>query len=123
MTVLRLAYIALFILALIAVLVLWSEVGGVDHFDLLPWHIKLVLSAGAAFACAKAAAAAVAEREAWNRRTLAWCALLLALLIGCGLASWYSHLYLETDPDEDHPAAAQHALISPAATNPPHSFS
>ncbi len=118
MTVLRLAYVALFLLALIAVLVLWSEVGGVDHFDLLPWHIKLVLSAGAAFACAKAAAAAVAEREAWNRRTLAWCALLVALLIGCGLASWYSHLYLETDQDEDQSPASLHAAVLPA-TNPP----
>ncbi len=101
MPILRLAYVAEFLLAIVAVFELWSQVGGQTHLDLLSWWLKLGLGAGAAFACVKATAAAVSSKEAWNRRTLRWCAMLLALLVGCGLSSWYAHMYLESGEDGD----------------------
>jgi hypothetical protein len=101
MPILRLAYTTLFLIALLAVFEFWSQVGGQSHLDLMPWYLKLVLGAGAAFAVVKAAAAAVAGERAWNRQTLRWAGILLALLIGCGLASYYAHLYLEQDEEED----------------------
>jgi hypothetical protein len=116
MPILRLAYVTLFLIALIAVFVLWSEVGGQGHLDLLPWSVKLALGGGAAFACVQATAAAVSGKQAWNRRALRWCGLLLALLVACGLAAWYSHVYLETDEDQDQndtPGSA--AQVTPAA--------
>ena len=69
MPILRLAYATQFLIALVAVFVLWSEVGGQVHLDLMPWYLKLGLGAGAAFAAVKATSAAVSREYAWNSRT------------------------------------------------------
>ncbi len=97
---LRLAYATQFLIAVIAIYVLWSQVGGQSHLDLMPWYVKLGLGAGAALAVVKATDAAVSAEHAWNGRTLKWFGILLVLLVGCGLASYYSHLYLEDDGDD-----------------------
>jgi hypothetical protein len=101
MPILRLAYATQFLIALIAVFLLWSEVGGQSHLDLMPWHFKLALGAGAAFAVVKATAAAVSHEHPWNGRTLRWLGIMVALLVGCGLASYYCHMYLEGDDEDD----------------------
>jgi hypothetical protein len=106
MPVLRLAYATQFLIALIAVFVLWSQVGGQSHLDLMPWYLKLVLGAGAAFAMVKATAAAVSHERAWNGRTLKWLGIMVALLVGCGLASYYCHMYLESDEGDDQQDSA-----------------
>jgi hypothetical protein len=102
MPILRLAYATQFLIALIAVFTLWSQVGGQSHLDLMPWYLKLGLGAGAAYAVVKATAAAVGSSHAWNAGTLKWFGILLLVLTGCGLASYYCHMYLETD-EEDQP--------------------
>src|ERR1017187_5621392 len=106
MSILRLAYGTQFLIALMAVFVLWSQVGGQSHLDLMPWHLKLALGAGAAFAVVKATAAAVSHDHAWNGRTLKWLGIMVALLVGCGLASYYCHMYLETDEGDDQQDSA-----------------
>jgi uncharacterized membrane protein len=98
---LRLAYITLYSIALIAIYVLWSQVGGQSHLDAMPWYLKLVLGAGAALAAVKTAEAAVSAEHVWNGRTLKWFGILLVLLLGCGLASYYCHLYLEDNGDDE----------------------
>lgn len=100
MPILRLAYATQFLLAIIAVFLLWSEVGGQSHLDLMPWYLKLGLGGGAAFAVVKATAASVAGQPAWNARTLRWLGILLVLLIGCGLSSYFVHQYAESDEDD-----------------------
>src|SRR5258708_6718448 len=77
MTILRLAYITLFLIALLTVFTLWSQVGGQGHLDLVPWYVKLVLGTGAAFAIARAAAAAVAGERGWNPQSVKWLGLAL----------------------------------------------
>jgi len=102
MPLLRLAYSTLYLIALIAVYVLWSQVGGQSHLDLVSWYFKLGLGAGVAFAFVRSAAAAVEGEKTWNGRTLRWVAVLLTLLLGCGLDSYNAHLYYEDDSgDED----------------------
>ena len=101
MHLIRLAYAAQFLLAVIAIFVLWSEVGGQGHLDLIPWYLRFVLGVGAALAFVLATASAVSRERAWNGRTLAWAGVLLLLLVGCGLASYYVHLYDEDTDDED----------------------
>lgn len=114
MPILRLAYTTLFLIALLAVFELWSQVGGQTHLDLMPWYFKLVLSMGAAFSTVKAAAAAMAGEKAWNRRTLRWSAILAVLLVCCGLASYYVHLYGEDDnDDEDQPERSVSRIVQP----------
>lgn len=101
MPILRLAYTTQFLLALLALFFVWSEVGGQTHLDLMPWYLKLILGGGAAFATVKATSAAVSHQRAWNLQTLRWVGILLALLVGCGLASYYVHLYGEEEEDGD----------------------
>ena len=113
MPILRLAYTTQFLLALLAVFLLWSEVGGQVHLDLMPWYLKLVLGGGAAFAIVKATAAAVGHEKAWNGKTLRWTGILIALLVACGLASYYYHVYEEPDDEDDQDLTS--ALIAPSA--------
>lgn len=117
MPILRLAYATQFLLALIAVFLLWSEVGGQTHLDLMPWYLKLGLGGGAAFAVVKATAASVGGQPAWNARTLRWLGILVVLLIGCGLSSYYVHMYGESDEDDEDQDQDQSvaSMIVPAA--------
>jgi hypothetical protein len=100
MPLLRLAYSALYLVALVAVYIAWAQVGGQSHLDLLPWHWKLVLGAAMALTIVRATSAAVAGERGWNGQSLRWLGLTLALGIGCGLASYYAHVYLEEDEDQ-----------------------
>jgi len=118
MPILRLAYATQFLIALIAIFVLWSQVGGQGHLDLVPWQAKLLLGTGAAFCIVKSTAAAVAGERAWNGKTLRWLSILLVMLICCGLASYYVHLYSESDDDDqqDNSAAMSSAVSGRCAT-------
>ena len=104
MPLLRLAYTTQFLIALIAVFVIWGQVGGANHLEMMAWFIKLGFGAGAAFATVKATAAAVSHEHAWNGRTLKWLGIALGLLVGCGVASYYYLVYGETD-EGDQPAS------------------
>lgn len=114
MPILRLAYATQFLLALVAVFVLWSEVGGQTHLDLMPWYLKLGLGAGAAFATVKATSAAVSHERGWNGQTLRWIGILLLLLLGCGLASYYYHVYGE-DEDDNEDQSLTSSLLAPTS--------
>lgn len=97
---LRLAYTTEFLIALLAIFQVWAEVGGQGHLDLLPWYAKLGLASGAAFAVVRATMAAVSREPAWNGSTLKWFGIVLALLLGCGLATYYAHVNLEDDEQD-----------------------
>ena len=116
MPLLRLAYAAQFLIALIAVYTLWSQVGGQSHLDFMAWPLKLVLGAGTAFCAVKATAAAVGGERAWNGRTLRWLGILLLLLVCCGFASYYVHLYVE--PEDNDEQDDNSAMLAPASRAP-----
>lgn len=118
MPILRLAYSTLFLIALLAVFVVWSEVGGQTHLDLMPWYLKLGLGVGAAFASVKATAAAVDGGNTWNGGTLKWFGILLALLLGCGLATYYVHVYGETDEQDDEDSMTSQLILRKGVARP-----
>ena len=101
MPILRLAYTTLFLIALIAVFVLWRQVGGQSHLDLLPWSIKLGLGVAAAYGTVRATAAAVAGERAWNGQTVRWLGFTLAILAACAYATYYAHMNLEEGDEDD----------------------
>jgi hypothetical protein len=108
---LRLAYVSEFLIALLAVLELWSQVGGQGHLDLMPWYTKLGLSLGMALATVAGTAAAVSHPDAWNAKTIA--CVILALLIAAGMAAatYYAHLH-ESDDERDGPGDPGVARLS-----------
>ena len=104
---LRLAYSTLFVISLVAFFMLWGEVGGSAHLDLMPWYLKAGLGGAAAFSFVRATAAAVARPQAWNGLTLRWSGILLSLLIACGVVTYYYHLYYEEADVESENAVTE----------------
>jgi hypothetical protein len=104
---LRLAYAIEFLVALVAILSVWSEVGGQGHLDLMPWYIKLGCLLGMAWSSVRFTAGIVEQKKVWTRRTIAWFASILLFGIAMGGITYYYHLHEEPeDEDEDTTAAA-----------------
>jgi hypothetical protein len=103
---LRLAYAVEFLIALIAIISLWSEVGG-GHLDLMPWHIKLGCILGLAWCCVRFTASLVEQPRVWTGRAIGWFAGILLFCLLMGGITYYYHLHEEQDNgDEDTTAAA-----------------
>jgi hypothetical protein len=104
---LRLAYAFEFLIAVIAILLLWSEVGGQGHMDLLPWYTKLACVLTMAWFCVRFTAGLVEQPKAWNRHSVVWFGgiILMAAIMG-GIVLYY-HLHEATDePDTEDSTAA-----------------
>lgn len=112
MPILRLAYTTQFLIALIAIFLVWGQVGGQGHLDLMPWYLKLVLATTAAFAIVKATMAAVSRENGWNSGTLKWFGIALAALILAGLATYYYHLYGESDDGDQQDDSSISRIIT-----------
>ena len=105
----RLAYAIEFLVALIAILSVWSEVGGQGHLDLMPWHIKLACVFGLAWCSVRFTAGIVEQKNVWTRRTIAWFVGILLFGIAMGGITYYYHLHEgPEDEDDDTTAASVH---------------
>lgn len=114
---LRLAYMAEFLLALISVPELWSQIGGQGHLDLMPWYTKLAFIVGLALTAVAGTAAAVAHERAWNAKTLACLVLALMLAGGMATVTYYYHVHENDDTEgTDEPGVASSRVI---AAHPP----
>jgi heme/copper-type cytochrome/quinol oxidase subunit 3 len=95
---LRIAYVCEFLLALLAITVVWGQVGGQDHLDLMPWYDKLVLTFALALVTVLGTVAAVSRERAWNGTVIA--CLAIAILIACamGAVTYYYHVHEDEEP-------------------------
>jgi len=128
---LRMAYALEFLIALIAILLAWSEVGGQGHMDLLPWYIKLACSISLAWCSVRFTAALVEHEKAWNQHTLVWFTGILLIALAMGGITYYYHLHevpdeQDTDdttstsitlPEWRQPLACENFLISSDRAN------
>src|SRR5260370_36678805 len=73
----RLAYAIEFLLALIAIVILWSEVGGQGHMDLFPWYPKLSCVLAEAWCCMRFTAALADQPQASRRPPIGWLAAII----------------------------------------------
>lgn len=89
----RLILVLEFLLAIIAVFTLWSQVGGQEDLDLVPWHLKLVLACSLAYAIVQATAAAMAEGSPWTGKTMGWLLAVVAIVIVMGALTYYYHVH------------------------------
>jgi hypothetical protein len=95
----RLIYAIEFPVALIAFFILWREVAGEGHLELIFWYWKLGIGLAVAWASVNATAAAIGAEHAWNSRTLRWIAVIALLMLIGGLVTYYGHLYYEDQGD------------------------
>jgi len=116
---LRLAYSFEFLIAMLAVFTLWSEIGGQGHLDLMPWYIKLVCGVSMAWCCIRFTAGLVEEQKAWNSRSARWFSALMTIAIVMAGITYYYHLHEAQDqPDTDDTTAT-----SVKVADPPNGFS
>jgi hypothetical protein len=104
---LRLAYSFEFLIAVIAVLMLWSQVGGQGHMDLLPWYTKLACVLSMAWFCVRFTAGIIEQPKAWNRHSAIWFGGILVLALIMGGIVYYYHLHeVPEDSDTEDSTAA-----------------
>ena len=111
---LRLAYAFEFLIALIATFILWSEVGGQGHLDLIPWYTKLILGLAMAWSSVRFTAGLAEESRVWNSRTRRWFSSLLVVALAMAGITYYYHLHEAPDqPDTDETTATSVSLERP----------
>jgi len=110
---LRLAYAVEFLVALIAILDVWSEIGGQGHLDLMPWHIKFICVFGLAWCCVRFTAGIVEQNRVWTRRTIAWLLGILLFGIAMGGITYYYHLHEDPEGDDEDTTAASIRTVKP----------
>lgn len=89
----RIFYTVEFLAALTAIFVSWGQIGGQSHLDIMPWYWKFGLGMGLALSVVKVTQAASSKEQVWNRETLIWSALIVIVLIGMGLVTYYYHVH------------------------------
>ena len=99
---LRIAYVCEFLLALLAISVVWGQVGGQDHLDLMPWYDKFVLIFTLALVTVVGTVAAVSRERAWNGISIACLAMALLILCAMAAVTYYYHVHEDQDQDTDN---------------------
>jgi hypothetical protein len=104
---LPLAYSVEFLIALMAIITVWSEIGGEGHLELMPWYTKLACVLAGAWCSVRFTAGLVEEKKSWNHRTTGWFMALVLLGIVMAGITYYYHLHEEFDqPDTDDTSTA-----------------
>jgi len=106
---LRIAYVCEFLLALLAISVVWSQVGGQDHLDLMPWYDKFVLIFALALVTVVGTVAAVSRERGWNGISIACLAMALLILCAMGAVTYYYHVHEDQDQDSDNTSGVAYA--------------
>lgn len=94
---LRVIFLSEFLVAVIAVFTAWSEIGGQAALDVMPWGWKFGLGIGVSAVFVIFSAALMSSESIWNARSAKWLALLIVLLLGMGVVTYYYVLQVETN--------------------------
>lgn len=96
--ILRVVYAIEFLVALVATLSVWREIGGQYHLDLMPWYVKGLLTLTLALTVVKLTAVSAGGQR---RRTVIWAWALVFLLLAGGCITFYYHLNEPLDEEEE----------------------
>jgi hypothetical protein len=118
---LRIIFLSEFLVAVIAVFTAWSEVGGQAALDIMPWGWKFGLGIGVAIAFVAYSAALLAGDSIWNVRSAKWLAIMIVLLLGMGVVTYYYVLQVENSDSgqeqENSAVSLQSRLVKPKMRN------
>jgi len=96
----RLAYAIEFLIAMMATFTAWSEIGGQDALDLMPWEWKFGFSIGLCAAIVAYTSAIVANDRFWTLRSARWMTMIVLIICGMAAVTYYYALQVganETD--------------------------
>ena len=110
----RFAYAIEFLLALIAIVILWTQVGGQGHMDLLPWYTKLSCVLAGAWCCVRFTSGLVEQPQTWNRRTIGWFAGIILVGITMAGITFYYHLHEVPDETDSEDTTSASVIANPS---------
>lgn len=110
---LRFALVCEFLLAIVAVFTLWSQVGGQGHLDMMTWQVKLLLGAGLSAALVGMTAALMTSERVLSRRVVVWTVLAVLLAVAMGLVTMYYHVHEATDDSDEESSTAGRVIDRP----------
>lgn len=108
--VLRVLFAVEFLVALMAAVTLWAQVGGQSHLDLVYWAWKLGIGVGVAAIAVGITVALVNSNGRVTRGVVLQGLMLLVLMTAAGLLSYQAHLNEPDDDDDDDASAVQTVL-------------
>ena len=112
---LRVVYAFEFLIAMVAIFTVWSEVGGQAALDLMHWAWKLGLSVSLASSVVLYTSAIMAEESLWSVRSARWLAIMLAIFLGMGAVTYYYGLLAETGESDETGTISRLCISAPAA--------
>ena len=115
---LRSLLVAEFLLALIAVFTLWSQVGGQYHLDLMFWPWKLGIGLSASALIVSLTSALYRSGGEFSRGVILRCSLLLAVALAAGAVTYYYHLNEPQDEEDDDADIQQSTGLAPSLPLP-----
>lgn len=98
---LRIVYAFEFLLALVAIFTVWSEVGGQAALDLMHWAWKLGLSLALAITFVLYTAAVASEESLWTARSARWLAVMLIIFLGMSVVTYYYSMEADTGESDE----------------------
>lgn len=98
---LRFGYVCEFLIALIAIFAAWSEIGGQPALDIMHWGWKLGLSFALAAAIVAYTTTLIAEESPWNPRSARWLTVIVIIVIGIGVVTYYYALQADSGESDE----------------------
>lgn len=86
---LRLAYAFEFLLALLTIFTMWSEIGGQGALDLMNWGWKFGFSVTLAGSTVAFTASIVSSDVFWTPRAVRWLVAMLLLTVAMGVVTYF----------------------------------
>ncbi|HEX4138395.1 MAG TPA: hypothetical protein VHY84_27540 [Bryobacteraceae bacterium] len=90
-----------FLIAILAVFTVWSEVGGQYHLDLMVWPWKLGIGVASAWLIVAMTANLARNEGKFTGRGWAYFAFLIVVVVLAGVVTYYYHVNEPTDQDDD----------------------
>lgn len=97
----RLAWTAEFLLAMAVAAIVWSEVGGQVHLDMMPWYLKLAPLVAFSWSLVRFTMALVEQPGPWGFRSLRWLAAMLIVGFAMFAITLYYHMHEPVDENDD----------------------
>jgi hypothetical protein len=104
--VLHVLYAIEFLIALVAVYTVWSQVGGQGHLDYMAWFWKAGIGFAAAYGTVRLTMTMASNGPDRRRRMIGWVLVLATLTVCAGLVTYYYHFNEPQDENDQVTATA-----------------